>query len=253
MNVTDSQVRRAPVPEDSPVEPDTDHTDVSDTEETGTVDTAAKAPTGPCASDAELVIDVCMDRFEAPNRLGAVPLVMYTFDESEAWCEARDKRLCTDSEWLAACEGPNGWSWPYGDSREPGRCNDDKVWKVYSATDLNAWPWGAASTDINDLQDLFDKVSLTAPQSAAHVADLYQGTAAGETPDCGGHYGVYDLTGNVEEWTRRADGGQPSFHGNLKGRYWAEARTCQSGVTTHGDPFRFYEIGFRCCTEPNFH
>jgi len=62
--------------------------------------------------------------------------------------------------------------------------------------------------------------------------------------------GAYDLCGNVEEWTRRRDGGEPQFHGKLKGRYWAETRTCQNGVISHGDGFRFYEIGFRCCRDP---
>lgn len=31
------------------------------------------------------------------------------------------------------------------------------------------------------------------------------------------------------------------------GRYWADTRTCQDIILTHGDLFRFYEIGFRCC------
>jgi hypothetical protein len=79
---------------------------------------------------------------------------------------------------------------------------------------------------------------------------LYQGAGGGDTTACVGAAGVYDLVGNVEEWTRRRDGGTVNFHGNLKGRYWAEFRTCQSGVTTHADPFRFYEIGFRCCFDP---
>jgi formylglycine-generating enzyme len=243
----DGQVRRPPVDRvdtemvDTEPLPDTD-TDVVDTD----------PPRGPCPNDTELVEDVCMDRYEAPNRKGAVPLVMYTFDDAVRWCQARNKRLCTDIEWLKACEGPNQWAWPYGDERHPGRCNDDKVWRVYSATQMAAWPPSAASADIESLQELLDKAALTSPDSSAHIAELYQGTQAGDTPDCGGHYGVYDLTGNVEEWTRRADGGTTSFHGNLKGRYWAEARTCQSGVTTHGDPFRFYEIGFRCCSEPDY-
>ena len=48
---------------------------------------------------------VCMDRFEAPNRLGEDPLVMYDLYEAEAWCGARGKRLCYMDEWQTACEG----------------------------------------------------------------------------------------------------------------------------------------------------
>jgi formylglycine-generating enzyme required for sulfatase activity len=79
---------------------------------------------------------------------------------------------------------------------------------------------------------------------------LYQGEGGGENAGCVNEYRVFDLVGNVEEWTRRADGAGTDFHGALKGRYWAESRTCQSTVTTHGDTFRFYEIGFRCCAAP---
>ena len=84
---------------------------------------------------------------------------------------------------------------------------------------------------------------------ADHVEAIYQGEPSGSNAGCVGPAEVYDLVGNVEEWTRRRDGGVPDFHGSLKGRYWAESRTCQSRVTTHGDYFRFYEIGFRCCLD----
>ena len=50
---------------------------------------------------------ICMDLYEAPNRLGADPLVMYDLYEAQAWCGARDKRLCYIDEWTTACEGPN--------------------------------------------------------------------------------------------------------------------------------------------------
>ncbi len=192
----------------------------------------------------------CMDLYEAPNTPGELPLVMYTFTEAEAWCGARGKRLCFDDEWTKACAGPMGWPYPYGPTRTAGRCNDDKVWRVYNQTLLSGWPPGASAPDVATLDALYARaraVSATASAAVDHVASLYQGTRAGERPECTGPLGGFDTVGNVEEWTRRRDGGMAQFHGSLKGRYWAEARTCQSGVTTHGDAFRFYEIGFRCC------
>ena len=83
--------------------------------------------------------------------------------------------------------------------------------------------------------------------AAEHVAALYQGLGSGAKVGCTNEVGAFDLTGNVEEWTRRRDGGKKDFHGNLKGRYWADVRTCVDNITSHGDGFRFYEIGFRCC------
>jgi len=196
---------------------------------------------------------VCMDRYEAPNTPGQVPLVMYTFTQAAAWCAARGKRLCFDDEWTAACAGPTGANkYPYGSKHKPGVCNDDKKWKTYSQSKLSAWPSSASSTTVATLAQLLAAaraVSASAKTSADHVQSLYQGTAAGAKKGCVGAAGVFDLVGNVEEWTRRRDGGRKNFHGALKGRYWAEPRTCQSAVKTHGDAFRFYEIGFRCCLD----
>ena len=207
----------------------------------------------PCPSDMEQVADVCMDRYEAPNRPGARPLVMYTMIQAEAWCEARGKRLCYDDEWTQACQGPQQTRYPYGDRYEPGRCNDDKTWRRYDGPVLQRWANSASSSQIYSYEQqlrLARRASRASADASEHIDSLYQGTAAGRRPGCGGDYGVYDLVGNVEEWTRRRDGGSGGFHGRLKGRFWAESRTCQSGVSSHGDSFRFYEIGFRCCMDP---
>jgi formylglycine-generating enzyme required for sulfatase activity len=193
-----------------------------------------------------------MDLYEAPNRIDALPLVMYDFDEAAAWCEHRGKRLCYDDEWLQACEGPDAWAYPYDSAREPGQCNDDKVWRVYSQSLLSAWPNDAATPEVETVDQLFDIARAAgdaAAASADHVESLYQGETPADSPGCVGPYGVYDLVGNVEEWTRRRTSNDPNFEGNLKGRDWAESRTCQSNVTGHADPFRFYEIGFRCCRD----
>jgi formylglycine-generating enzyme required for sulfatase activity len=211
------------------------------------------ASIGPCPDDMALVGTTCMDRFEAPNIAGAKPLVMYTFVEADAWCGARQKRLCFDDEWQFACEGPAKEKYPYGDTRQAGACNDNKTWKPYTQSLLNGWPASASTPSITSLDELLDLArtkGTSATSAANHVLALYQGTGGGEASACEGESGVMDLVGNVEEWTRRRDGGMALFHGSLKGRYWAEARTCQSAVTTHGDNFRFYEIGFRCCSEP---
>jgi formylglycine-generating enzyme required for sulfatase activity len=210
------------------------------------------APAAPCPPDMALVGGVCMDRYEAPNVAGAPPLVMYTFLEAEAWCGARGRRLCFDDEWLAACAGPAGEAYPYGDTRDPGVCNDDATWRTYDQGLLNGWPARASDPAIGSLDALFAAARAVSPAGAAaadHVEALYQGTGGGERAGCA-RDGVFDLTGNVEEWTRRRDGGAAQFHGNLKGRYWAEPRTCQRNVLVHGDTFRFYEIGFRCCARP---
>lgn len=207
---------------------------------------------GPCPADMVETDSCCMDRYEAPNRSSELPLVMYNFVEAADWCAARGRRLCFDDEWQDACEGPAELRYPYGDEHVPGLCNDDELWRVYSQTLLNGWPGAAAHAEIETLDELFAtaaEASTSGAAAAEHVESLYQGEPAGANPECRGVVEVFDLVGNVEEWTRRRDGGERDFHGALKGRYWAESRTCQSSVTTHGDSFRFYEIGFRCCLD----
>ncbi len=195
----------------------------------------------------------CIDRYEAPNKPGADPLVMYDFVEAGKWCQHRGKRLCFDDEWTAACAGAAGLSYPYGAKRQPGVCNDNMPWKVYDQVKLNGWPAQVCGVQHESLLGLFGaaaKVSAKAKVAVEHLEALYQAVGSGAKAGCGGQYGVYDLVGNVEEWSRRRDGGKANFHGNLKGRYWAHAKNCQTDVKVHGDFFRFYEIGFRCCRDP---
>jgi hypothetical protein len=212
------------------------------------------APPGTCPDDMVPTAGTCMDLHEAPNHRDADPLVMYSFVEAEAWCDARGKRLCYDDEWTDACAGESGWAYPYGPTRVPGRCNDARTWRAYNQSALNGWPFGASAADVDSLDELYGRArarGAAASVAVDEVKRLWQGTGSGSRDGCVGAAGAYDLQGNVEEWTRRRTGGGGEFHGNLKGRYWAEPRTCQSGVTTHGDGFRFYEIGFRCCLDPS--
>jgi len=209
----------------------------------------------PCPPDMVHVEEqFCIDRYEAPNQEGSQPLVMFHYGESQDWCAHRGKRLCFDDEWERACAGPSDMPYPYGADHLPGTCNDEEIWRVYDGPVLQGWPADASQPGVASLDELIDRArasSTTGALAADEVMSLYQAEGCGDNAGCGGHYGVFDLTGNVEEWTTRRDGGAPSFHGNLKGRFWAEARTCQSDLTSHGDYFRFYEIGFRCCAVPS--
>ncbi len=245
----DPEVATDADPGDQDADPDFDLDADFDLDPDFDVDEDADEDLGACPPDMVELDTVCMDRYEAPNRPGELPLVMYTFVEAEAWCAARGRRLCFDDEWQSACEGPEGLRYPYGDDHRPGVCNDDELWRAYNQSRLNRWPPSASNPEIDSLEELFEAAGALSADAAEHLEWLYQGEPAGANPGCVGPAEVFDLVGNVEEWTRRRDGGSRDFHGALKGRYWAESRTCQSRVTTHGDGFRFYEIGFRCCQD----
>src|ERR1700690_2828304 len=63
----------------------------------------------------------------AVSMRGAVPQAYVSQPDAGAACAASNKRLCTDTEWLRACQGPTMTTYPYGNTREPGVCNDARA------------------------------------------------------------------------------------------------------------------------------
>ena len=188
---------------------------------------------GPCPSDMAHIDGFCMDRYEAPNEKGAEPFVMESALSATAWCEERGKRLCTETEWVRACRGPDDATYGYGEAHEAGRCNDDKKWMVVSEKTLATWP---------------------SPEAQAEVDKVYQGTPSGSLEKCESGFGVFDLLGNVEEWVVRTLPHANNYPHVMKGCYWAgcyggNKPTCGSTNPNHGDSFRYYETGFRCCMD----
>jgi formylglycine-generating enzyme required for sulfatase activity len=174
-------------------------------------------------------VRTCMDTYEWPNRAGALPVVMLRFVEAEAACASAGKRLCTELEWETACEGPETLPWPYGYRYDPAACNSAKPYRPVGERRL-------ASDD--------------AAVREAETKKLWQGEPSGAFPACQSAYGVYDLTGNVEEWVTSSRPEWP-YRSSLKGGYWSKPWSgCRGTNEAHGPLFRFYEIGFRCCREP---
>ncbi|MCA9621650.1 MAG: SUMF1/EgtB/PvdO family nonheme iron enzyme [Myxococcales bacterium] len=172
-------------------------------------------------------IAVCMDQFEAPNRKGAPPMVLESFDSASRWCEKRGRRLCSEQEWELACEGPEHRPWAYGWAVNVKLCNSAKGWK---AVDFEA----------------FGKTREIARKESDR---LWQGSPSGRYKTCVSPFGIFDLTGNVEEWvTARPERDKP---GALMGGFWAKPWTgCRGTNDAHQSNFAFYETGFRCCLDP---
>ncbi|MGH7295369.1 MAG: formylglycine-generating enzyme family protein, partial [Polyangiaceae bacterium] len=169
----------------------------------------------------------CMDRYEWPNKPGVLPTSMASWVEAKATCEGVGKRLCGDTEWTLACEGPTHQPYPYGTGyqRDSSACNIDKPY---------IWPHP---------EKVYD------PQmSAAEVARLDQREPSGSRASCVSPYGVHDMTGNVDEWVVNVSQQGRPFKSGLKGGYWGPVRTrCRPMTTGHEETFRYYQIGFRCC------
>jgi sulfatase modifying factor 1 len=171
----------------------------------------------------------CIDRYEWPNKAGALPRYMASWYDAKTTCEAGGKRLCSDTEWTLACEGEDRRPYPYGDGyeRDQQACNIDKPY---------IWPRA---------EKIFDPRT-----SSDELARLDQRETSGSRTACVSPYGVHDMVGNVDEWVVNvSQAGKPHMSG-LKGGYWGPVRTrCRPMTTAHDETFRYYQIGFRCCGE----
>jgi hypothetical protein len=169
----------------------------------------------------------CIDRFEWPNRRGEFPLIVVNWVEAKAICARDAKRLCTENEWTFACEGEEATPYPYGYVRDAEACVVDHPWIAF-----DPWALGQRSTEVTKKE----------------LERLWQGEPSGGRPRCKSVFGVYDMTGNIDEWTTAVSPGRPSI---LKGGYWGPVRTrCRPSTRAHGEAHVFYQQGLRCCADP---
>ncbi|MEK6543187.1 MAG: hypothetical protein AABZ44_01950, partial [Elusimicrobiota bacterium] len=133
--------------------------------------------------------------------------------QAEAACVNAGKRLCSDDEWLRACRGPYRAQFPYSWPKDP---RDRK-------TAITRYPKGSDKSDppCNEMIPFwvpkkycqFDpKPSLCVDPTArmmepcATQIPLPTVAAAGSFARCVSPDGVYDLVGNVHEWTANPRG-----------------------------------------------
>jgi hypothetical protein len=186
------------------------------------------APTGRCLG-TPVHKHFCIDRYEWPNQPGAKPVVAVDWNQARDQCSSAGKRLCTDSEWTLACEGAERLPYPYGYVRNAQACNIDRP---YIMPDDAKW-----------------KNLKTRPQE---IARLDQRTPSGTLDSCVSPFGVYDMTGNVDEWVSNEKGKEKEkpYVSGLKGGYWGPVRDrCRPMTTDHNQWHLGYQIGFRCCDE----
>jgi sulfatase-modifying factor enzyme 1 len=169
----------------------------------------------------------CIDRYEYPNKKGERPEIMNNFHQTQVKCAALGKRLCTETEWTFACEGPGMKPFPYGFTRDPRKCNGDHQW---------------------------DNPSLEKMQKrdAAELARLWKGVPSGSQPDCVSDFGVADMPGNTDEVC--ANDSPVAKHSAVQtgGPWYSGVRNqCRPKIYTHGEETFGYFLSFRCCAEPD--
>ncbi|MDR2579308.1 MAG: SUMF1/EgtB/PvdO family nonheme iron enzyme [Chitinispirillales bacterium] len=148
--------------------------------------------------------EFCIDNYLWPNRKGGMPQSFVSLFQAMDSCFSVRKRLCTSDEWTAACAGPAGLQYPYGNSYEQNTC-------VTSDT--------------------------TARRS-------------GSNPECRSYFEVFDMSGNLAEWTGTHSRHDRSFN-YVMGGFWASGShsRCTDSRDSYFSQNRHNPVGFRCCRD----
>jgi protein-disulfide isomerase/uncharacterized membrane protein len=143
-----------------------------------------------------------------------------SWTEADAACKKAGKRLCTEEEWTASCTGT-----PPIDENKNNQFADDNV-------EGNMYPYGS-----------FYEVGLCRDQE-----DKYKGKAGktGTMEKCRTPSGIFDLAGNIGEWTgvSKETAGLMGGH-NSSG----ERAACNQRSASFGIGNRNMTTGFRCCAD----
>ncbi|APR79763.1 Cell division protein FtsK [Minicystis rosea] len=170
-------------------------------------------------------------KVKAVSKKGVKPQAYISRNEAEAACQNAGKRLCTDDEWLTACKGKKPTQFPYGDDRKDGYCNDTGVSSFNHYYGAGAEPDKAAYSwaNMNDprLNQLPGGLALT-----------------GKFKKCKNGFDVYDMVGNLHEWTAAQSG---TFRGGYYLDTHINGEGCDYRTTAHNAKYHDYSTGFRCC------
>ncbi len=144
------------------------------------------------------------------------PVLQVSARDAAAFCAFHGLRLPTDAEWEYAARG--------GDGRR--------------------YPWGAEAPDQPSRRANFGAVSCCATDDAdgfARTAPVRR-FAAGRSP-----FGLYDMAGNVWEWTASEFPGRPGTVA-LRGGGWGNDPYCLRVSYRHWNPpdIGLDMVGFRC-------
>ncbi|UPT74884.1 MAG: formylglycine-generating enzyme family protein [Elusimicrobiota bacterium] len=175
--------------------------------------------------------------YRAVSARGQVPQGYISGVQAQAACRNAGKRLCSKAEWLAACQGQERRSFPYGAAHKPGACNEHSKDPKH-VSPLQRLHKGNPTYDLKTMLD---------PRINQLPDTVLPG---GSKPECVSPAGAYDMVGNLHEWIAdKTDKGLGIF----KGGYYNEADLngpgCLYQTTRHDFAYADYSIGFRCCAD----
>jgi formylglycine-generating enzyme required for sulfatase activity len=153
------------------------------------------------------------------------PMVMVTWFGAKGYCEFYNWRLPTEIEWEKAARGEDARPYPWGEKIEPSNAN------YYSSHDI--------------FEKIFGKLGDTTPVGF-YSGRSYDNYATTNSPS---PYGLYDMAGNVWQWT--ADDYEDQHYRYMRGgskadyAYNLRVWTRNSAVPDYFSP----NVGFRCARD----
>jgi formylglycine-generating enzyme required for sulfatase activity len=156
------------------------------------------------------------------SKPNAIPWTSINRADAAAACTAAGGRLCTQGEWQAACNvgaGGTVWAQTSPATYNAGVCND--VENYGDPDDAVVWPTGSGN---------------------ACYAQTASGTAGR----------VYDLSGNVSEWTSSTASSNGNTYYRVRGGNYTSygpATACDFSFVLAVPSFANADLGFRCCAD----
>jgi plastocyanin len=146
----------------------------------------------------------CIDSYEYPNKKGEMPRVNVSYEEARKICAQDEKRLCTSQEWETACRNENK--------------NDN-------------FPYGKTFLE-------------NSCNTQGNVVVKNKVAVSGHFYECNGSKGIFDMSGNVAEWTESGKGDPWAYGGSYQNGS-AESK-CNSRFQLQ-DGRKYFYVGLRCC------
>lgn len=175
-----------------------------------------------------------------------------THEGARQYCEWAGKRLCTEVEYEAACGGPEGFIWPWGNELEARQAYYAR-WSICETAAL-VCDWEAAA--------LMPDIKAIVYMWLFWVGNMPVGSyPMGKSPS-----GAFDMVGNAPEWV--ADTYAKVWYGKLQDWAWVRGgpqfkyggnpaagfhRRCSSRSAAQAGAIVALEApnfnGFRCCSD----
>lgn len=172
-------------------------------------------------------------QLRAVSVAGVYPQAYISGAQAARACAASGKRLCAPVEWRTACMGPDHTTYGYGASVDRGRCNDSGYSPMLRLYPQVARSWRLVGmTEMNDPR--LNQLENTLAPTGSHDG-------------CTNDYGVFDMVGNLHEWTNDPNG-------TFQGGYYLDTHKngdgCSYRTVAHEFTYHDYSTGFRCCASP---